>query len=211
METQLELSLSTPSPKVAKVTEVTEDYWEEMLGALPPEDYRSNSSGTSFYSGEFYSGEVTQHFVKVVGRYFTFLSPVVPHDHRVWLVVSYLVSHESLREAAKYLESWGQRESEGRISNGICLNLFLCPPLRGPYRRETVNWIMYLSQYWEKYSGTLAYPIPDPTLKGGAVGAAIVFGSLPKWEGEYGKLRRELCLFLAQKVNETLDELEAAS
>lgn len=44
-----------------------------------------------------------------------------------------------------------------------------------------------LFKTWDKFSGEFSYPVPDKA--GDPRGA---FKTLPQWEGEYGKLRKEL-------------------
>ena len=50
---------------------------------------------------------------------------------------------------------------------------------------------------WEHFSGDDSYPVPSPHLY---IDAEDAFYGLPKWEGEYGKLRRDWCRHLAEYV-----------
>lgn|SRR5574343_435016 len=55
-----------------------------------------------------------------------------------------------------------------------------------------------LFETWGKFSGEFSYPVPDET--GDPRGA---FKTLPLWEGEYGKLRKELlkhCIATLEQV-----------
>ena len=42
---------------------------------------------------------------------------------------------------------------------------------------------------WDKFSGEYNYPVPSPT---SGMTPRSAFSNLPKWKGEYGKLRKEL-------------------
>ena len=53
---------------------------------------------------------------------------------------------------------------------------------------------------WSKYSGDIAYPIPDPKGWGSAYTKFCRAGDM--WEGEYGDLRRELCQYIADYIKE---------
>ena len=48
---------------------------------------------------------------------------------------------------------------------------------------------------WEHFSGDYMYPVPSPHLY---IDAEDVFYRLPKWEGKYGKFRRNWCRHLAE-------------
>ena len=50
---------------------------------------------------------------------------------------------------------------------------------------------------WEHFSGDDSYPIPSTVL---GMTEQQAFHNSPKWEGEYGKLRRDWCRHLAEYV-----------
>lgn len=90
-------------------------------------------------------------------------------------------------------------------SSGICGNfrrgLFELYPVESHPR----HWLDYLSEIWknwEKFSGTLEYPIP---------GAMIVYhdGIIQKWEGTQLELRQSLLRFLIQEVEKDMENSHA--
>ena len=53
---------------------------------------------------------------------------------------------------------------------------------------------------WSKYSGDIAFPVPDPEGRGDAYTKYRQAGDM--WEGDYGDLRKELCQYLADHIKE---------
>lgn len=82
--------------------------------------------------------------------------------------------------------------------SGICVMLY------DQAGREDWSFVLTdLFKTWEKFSGVDAYPVPSTNLNVSPIGA---FKKEPRWEGEYGQLRRELL----QHCIDTLEaELEA--
>lgn len=104
--------------------------------------------------------------------------------------------------------------------NGACANISKELGLN----ENLIYQVMKLSKSWEKYSGCEIYPVPAP------IGDNVVvnvknFTFMPRakyynpekaaecyvqpemlnyWEGEYGALRRELCLFLSDKLKKRI-------
>ena len=74
---------------------------------------------------------------------------------------------------------------------GICDNLLI-------YTKEPLSeqLVKHLAPKWEDYSGNSEFPVPHPTLpphKG-----YILTKNL--WDGEYGRSRKDLCLYMAAKL-----------
>jgi hypothetical protein len=107
----------------------------------------------------------------------------------------------SMREAAELLERAGKHRTCGQY--GIC-HLF-------SKARLDAEHFSRIAQLWPKHSTNFFYPVPSPTYPNSWVQAKAIFDTIPSWSGEYGKLRRELCLFVAArirgalKVNELID------
>ena len=65
--------------------------------------------------------------------------------------------------------------------------------------------VMYLMTKWEHFSGDDLFPIPatPETRVDDPMDAYLcVYDS---WTGEYGKMRRDLCLYLAKRLEEELE------
>lgn len=56
---------------------------------------------------------------------------------------------------------------------------------------------------WDKWSGSYQFPVPHPKMKHECITA---FHTLPKWEGEYGELRKELLETLIKIIEGELNE-----
>lgn len=79
---------------------------------------------------------------------------------------------------------------------GICENLHLfCVehdiPLHG------FAFVRFVSPLWPKFSGDIFYPVPFKEWV-----ASDAYCNIPLWEGEYGKSRKELCMFLANQLQD---------
>ena len=81
-------------------------------------------------------------------------------------------------------------------NHGICENLYrFCIehdiPLHG------FAFVKIVSPLWPKFSGNKFYPVPFQEWF-----AADAYCNKPLWEGEYGKSRKELCMFLANHLQD---------
>jgi len=57
-----------------------------------------------------------------------------------------------------------------------------------------------IMENWDSFSGSALYPVPDPA---GELDACTKYQSTSDmWGGEYGKLRKELCQYLADHIKE---------
>jgi hypothetical protein len=73
---------------------------------------------------------------------------------------------------------------------GICDNLYML---------GCEHKINSLAMEWPKYSGCFWFPVPGPE----GYLASEAYQNLPKWEGPYGDLRKELLDFLIERTNPT--------
>jgi len=64
--------------------------------------------------------------------------------------------------------------------------------------------IIRLAPDWEKYSGHPIYPIPSAGENLYMSPAGIYYCTEGKWSGAYGELRRELCGYLASRLETNL-------
>ena len=55
---------------------------------------------------------------------------------------------------------------------------------------------------WSKFSGEVSYPVPDPYNKRAIAAYERFHESSGMWEGEYGKLRKELCQYVADYIKD---------
>jgi hypothetical protein len=53
------------------IEEITEEQYEDALNVLPPMRYGENKGIRSFFMSEFYSGNYTNQYAQIDGRYFT--------------------------------------------------------------------------------------------------------------------------------------------
>jgi len=71
----------------------------------------------------------------------------------------------------------------------------ICDEIKYTFGGEVALKIKGLMPYWKKYSGNPLYPVPcsvggDPKLR--------YVNTKDLWRGNYGKNRKELCLYLAK-------------
>ena len=80
-------------------------------------------------------------------------------------------------------------------NNGICylvsqnLSGILGLDYTDEIKCRAINAIIEKTKTWEKFSGSVAYPVPSPSK---TMTSAYAFGNLPKWKGDYGYLRFDL-------------------
>ena len=104
------------------------------------------------------------------------------------------------------------RLGEGKVtpldlSMGVCneiQNLLWTSYTENP--ESLLNFVRGISRNWKYFSGHLNFPVPvSRTLVGNAASARIACESYHDlqnlWEGEYGELRREFCLFIVDELN----------
>jgi len=74
----------------------------------------------------------------------------------------------------------------------------LCSEIMDLFGVEAYLKIKHLSPLWTRYSGHPLFPVPHPTI----TNPSIAYSSILKWgDNQYGNSRRELCLFLAETIN----------
>lgn len=105
----------------------------------------------------------------------------------------------SMEEATEILERTKHR-STGRVSHGACILLIDA----GLYPQPFLN----IAEHWEHHSTRNLYPVPHPDHREDNErrfsAAKWAFEELHPWQGEYGKLRRDLCQFVAREIREAL-------
>lgn len=85
---------------------------------------------------------------------------------------------------------------------GICHNIWRMTSFYAPTPFQ--DQIMYLMTQWPDFSGDELFPVPPTveTLVDDPMDAYLCVTN--EWIGEYGKKRRDLCLYLAERLEETL-------
>lgn len=99
---------------------------------------------------------------------------------------------DELNWIIRALRCWGRWQKAPLPSYGICGNLPLSYAAVGDLLGEAFR-------SWPNYSGNQAYPVPDPKAPSDKAAASIIYESRRDlWDySPYGKLRRELCLHVA--------------
>lgn len=94
---------------------------------------------------------------------------------------------------ATFLHNLGNADASFKSNHRVCLL----------FTRRFISELTELIPYsvynsWPHFSGNSSYPVPDPN-NPSQFSATIKFRDThDKWEGEYGRLRREWCLHLAR-------------
>ena len=80
-----------------------------------------------------------------------------------------------------------------------CVNLLAGEGIYIEGRTEIPSYIReVISHSWRHYSGYPDYPVPDPE---GIKSASMIFQNTQNlWTGEYGKLRRAYCTYVAEEL-----------
>lgn len=139
----------------------------------------------------------------------TFDKPTRSHDK------SLLKALYKIRDAQTHLANYENRQS-------ICNQLVdvyepqLPPERRKPQLTAVLKTLEELWKTWEHYSGDETFPVPVPKFLDRVIqsyfsvdpktAARESYSYLPKWEGEYGRLRRELLDFLIAKLEEITEK-----
>ena len=100
------------------------------------------------------------------------------------------------------LRDYSWEEGDGLFFEGfgICRNVELKMFPAHDFCKELIT---HYSRSWDKYSGNVIYPVPNPS--GG--GPAIAYNSCRNlWVGEYGALRYELLDHLIKEVQNDLEK-----
>lgn len=102
--------------------------------------------------------------------------------------------HEVLAYAAELLREWGDGEKPPKLRYGICESL-ACVALG----RRGYSLVRELSPFWHLYSGNKEYPVKGRDRS--PVDEFWYYRGL--WAAnEYGDNRRDLCLFLADEIED---------
>lgn len=68
-----------------KPVEITEERFMEMLEVLPPQNWQRANGSESFEMSEHLSGRITDSFVRIGGRYFSYTGIAgQPHSEKVY-------------------------------------------------------------------------------------------------------------------------------
>ena len=102
---------------------------------------------------------------------------------------------EQIQQIISYLQLMAIGVNIDR-NHGICENLHLfCIehdiPLNG------FAFVRIVSPLWPKFSRNTVFPVPFQKWV-----AVYAYCCIPLWEGEYGKNRKELCMFLANQLQD---------
>lgn len=105
------------------------------------------------------------------------------------------------------LEAWSKPNSHPPISKvGICGNLHFILTSKsqraGRYYMRAWDPLLDLMVQWPHFSGDPEYPIPSPTPDYSA--RKFYEATEEKWYGRSGELRRDLCAFLAPRIEQRL-------
>lgn len=74
----------------------------------------------------------------------------------------------------------------------------LCQEIKNKFGYEALHHVHYFAPTWEHYSGNELFPVPDPD---GLTPAQIrYYKTRNLWAGSYGKLRKDLCIYIAKKL-----------
>lgn len=97
---------------------------------------------------------------------------------------------ERQKEIVNYLRELGREEREvPEVARGICGNLL------DEYEYEVRSSVFAM---WPKFSGDRRFPVPSTDSSLTAEQMFSVFSDAEDlWTGEYGQLRKDLCLWLA--------------
>lgn len=101
----------------------------------------------------------------------------------------------------EHLRKLGNREIEPDCTgNGICWEL-RCLRVKGI--DIDYNLIESIWSNWEHFSGNISFPLSSPDSKDDP---ATQWTSRYKWDNTpYGNLRRELCLYIADELEKTIE------
>ena len=106
-------------------------------------------------------------------------------------------------ECIYLLKAW--HYGDGKLitkKEGICHNLWRMTSINAPTPFK--DHVMYLMTKWENFSGDDLFPVPPtPDLRVVDPMDAYLY-VYDEWAGEYGKMRRDLCLDLAKRLEEEL-------
>lgn len=95
-------------------------------------------------------------------------------------------------EMIEHLEALGRGEIDpSDISEGICYEI------KNKFGYRNAIHIDYFAQLWPKYSGDSLFPVPCPV---GGKPHLRYNKTNDLWNTKYGALRRELCLFIAERM-----------
>lgn len=108
------------------------------------------------------------------------------------------MQNETKKQVINYLFRLGKGQIDPvSRKHGICYSLEI---LFGVDYFDLVD----LTARWELFSDDITYPVPSPNKK--ISSAEYYHRTKDVWIGRYGKLRKELCLFLADQLEKELNE-----
>lgn len=85
---------------------------------------------------------------------------------------------------------------------GICHNIWRMTSFNAPTPFK--NYLMHMMTQWPDFSGDELFPVP-PTREIRVIDPMDAYLCVTNsWSGDYGIKRRELCLYLAERLEESL-------
>lgn len=106
----------------------------------------------------------------------------------------HLWTYEQAILASKYLHALATGTIPEHEHMGICSNLYWY--LEGDAPTHAL--VAACSPSWEGYAGSTEFPVEGDAQK--------YRSSENKWEGEYAAKRRDLCKYLAERIDKALEE-----
>lgn len=108
-----------------------------------------------------------------------------------------LITPTKARLAAEHLFELAAGKNPLDTGHGICWSLLSEVGLSPDDNRILLD----MSREWEHHSGSAFYPVP---------GSSYAYAEAQKyrvlWQGRQGELRRDLCLYLAERLKAMLDD-----